>query len=134
MSKMMLIVTDAHSKWPEVTLTTSTTAIRTITVLQGMFAQYGIPEQVVSDNGPQFVSAEFKSFMKHIRSAPYLPSTNGAAERLVQTVKGVLRSGHQQGMPLELALVAFFLGYRTTPHSTTGVAPSTLFLGCDLWT
>ena len=139
MGKMMLIVTDAHSKWPEVALMTSTTATRTIAVLRDMFARYGIPEQVVSDNGPQFVSAEFKSFMvmngvKHIRSAPYHPSTNGAAERLVQTVKGALRSGHQQGMPLEQTLAAFLLGYRTTPHSTTGVAPSTLFLGRDLRT
>ena len=54
----------------------------------------------MSDNGLQFVSAEFKSFMvmngvKHIRSAPYHPSTNGAAECLVQLVKGALRSGHQ---------------------------------------
>ena len=93
----------------------------------------------MSDNGPHFVSAEFKSFMarngvKHIRSAPYHPSTNGAAERLVQTMKGVLRSGHQQGMPFEQTLAPFLLGYRTTPHSTTGVAPSTLFLGRDLRT
>ena len=90
MGKMMLIVTDADSKWPEVTLMTSTAATRTITVLRDMFARYGIPEQVVSDNGLQFVSAEFKSFMvmngvKHIQSAPYHSSTNGAAERLVQT-------------------------------------------------
>ena len=72
--------------------------------------------------------------VKHIRSAPYHPSTNGAAERLVQTVKGALRSGHQQGMLLEQTLAAFLLGYRTTPHSTAGVAPSTLFLGRDLRT
>ena len=67
----------AHSKWPEVTLMTSTTATQTIAVLRDMFTRYGIPEQVVPDNSPQFVPAEFNSFMamngvKHIRSAPYL--------------------------------------------------------------
>jgi len=78
----------------------STTAVRTIAALRNMFAHYGIPEQLVSDNGPHFISEEMHQFLatngvKHIRSAPYHPSTNGAVERLVQTVKHALKSGHQ---------------------------------------
>ncbi len=46
--KMLLVVTDAHSKWPEVCVMTSTTADRTIAALRDMFAQHGIPEQLVS--------------------------------------------------------------------------------------
>ena len=51
------------------------TSQRTIEVLL-LFSSCGLPEQVVSDNGPQFVSAEFETFMtnngiKHIRCAPY---------------------------------------------------------------
>ena len=58
---------------------------------------YGIPTQLVSDNGPQFTSEEFASFMKrngikHIRSAPYHPSTNGTAERFVQTFKKAMKA------------------------------------------
>jgi len=102
-----------------------------------MFAHYGIPEQLVRDNGPQFISEEMHQFLatnglKHIRSAPYHPSTNGAVERLVQTVKHALKSGHQQGVPLEQTLATFLLQYRTPPHATTGVTPASLFLGCDL--
>ena len=59
MGKTFLIVIDAHSKWPEVVEMATTTAQRTIVELRKIFATYGLPEQLVSDNGPQFVSAEF---------------------------------------------------------------------------
>ena len=134
MGKMLLVITDAHSKWPEVQIMTSTTASKTIEVLCELFARFGLPEQLVSDNGPQFVSDEFKTFLKgngvkHLRSAPYHPATNSAAKRLVQIIKQALKTAHQQGMPLEKALATFLLRYRITPHATTGAAPSTLFLG-----
>ena len=83
--KMLLIVMDAHSKWPEVMVMDSTTSSKTITVLREMFARYGLPRQIVSDNRPQFTSNEFKEFLasngvKHITTSPYCPSSNGAAE------------------------------------------------------
>eukprot|EP00731_Ephydatia_muelleri_P017067 Em0010g165a len=62
--KMFLLVVDAHSKWPEVVNMTTTSAQCTIEELRRMFASYGIPEQLVSDNGPQFVSGCFEEFMK----------------------------------------------------------------------
>ena len=90
LGKMFFLVTDAHSKWPEVTIMPSTTASKTISILRELFTRFGIPQQLVSDNGPQFVSEEFKQFMsangvKHIKSSPYHPASNGAAERMVQT-------------------------------------------------
>ena len=55
-NSMFLVVVDAHSKWPEVIPMSSTTTSKTIEVLRDLFARLGIPEQIVSDNGPQFVS------------------------------------------------------------------------------
>ena len=80
-----LVVVDAHSKWPEVFQMASTSTTKTITYLRQLFATHGIPEQLVSDNGPQFTSEEFAKFMKrnsikHIRCAPYHPSSNGLVE------------------------------------------------------
>ena len=59
-----LIVVDAHSKWPEVIQINLTTSSATIHELRRLFATYGLPEQLVSDNGLQFVSDEFKVFLK----------------------------------------------------------------------
>lgn len=50
---MFLVMVDAFSKWPEVCVMQSTTAEKTVEALRPIFARYGLPEQVVSDNGPQ---------------------------------------------------------------------------------
>uniref|UniRef100_A0A3B3IN70 Gypsy retrotransposon integrase-like protein 1 n=1 Tax=Oryzias latipes TaxID=8090 RepID=A0A3B3IN70_ORYLA len=129
---MYLIVVDAHSKWPEVQIMDSTTAGKTIQVLRSLFSRHGIPQILVSDNGPQFCSEEFDKFMrsnsiKHIRSAPYHPATNGLAERFVQTFKHALKS--LRGMAsVQQRLDTFLLTYRNTPHATTKEAPAMLFL------
>ena len=75
----------------------STTAQRTIVELRKLFAAYGLPEQLVSDNGPQFLSNDFATFVKmngikHIRCSPYHPSSNGVAERFVQTFKKAMKA------------------------------------------
>ncbi len=139
LGKHYLLVVDAHSKWPEIFEMKSTTAEKTISILRRLFAQFGLPHQVVSDNGPQFTSDEFKLFMqsngiKHIRSTPYHPATNGAVERLVRTFKESMKAGHYDRLSVQHRLQNFLLTYRSTPHSTTGETPSLLFLGRHLRT
>ena len=78
---MLLLLIDTHSEWPEVLIMKSTTSGCTIEALRDLLARYGLPEQLVSDNGPQFMSAEFQSFLqkngvKHLQSAPYHLPTN----------------------------------------------------------
>ena len=139
LGRMSLIAVDAHSKWPEAHLMSTTTTFKTIVTLREMFARYGLPKQIVTDNGPQFISEEFRKFMgvngiKHIRCSPYHPASNGAAERAVQTIKKALRTAHLAGYSMEHALATFLLRYRTTPHATTGVPPCTLMFSRDLRT
>ncbi|XP_044175358.1 uncharacterized protein K02A2.6-like [Acropora millepora] len=90
MNSMFLVAVDAHSKWPEVYIMSSTTSSKTIEVLRTMFATHGVATQIVSDNGSQLVSEEFETFLK--TSAPYHPRTNGLAERFVRTMKEALKS------------------------------------------
>ena len=76
MGRTFLLMVDSHSKWLEVIPMQSSTAKDTIDVLRNLFARHGLPQQLVSDNGAQFVAAEFQDFtkknsIKHIRSAPY---------------------------------------------------------------
>ena len=87
--------------------------------LRTLFARFGIPESIVTDNGTCFVSEEFESFLKTngIRlttSAPYHPSLNGLAERAVQIVKRGLRKIKSGSMNTRLAKVLF--SYRITPQ------------------
>ena len=130
--KMFLVVIDAHSKWIEVFPTTSSTFAVVIEHLRTLFARFGLPEMVVSDNGSCFVSEEFGAFLlqngvKQITSAPYHPATNGLAERAVQIVKKGLKKCTEGTLACRLAKVLF--AYRTTPQTTTGVSPSELLLG-----
>ena len=136
--RMFLVAVDAHSKWPEVSMMRSTTAEKTIEKLGEMFSRFGFPEQLVSDNGPQFISQEFERFLEangvqHIRSSPYHPSTNGLAERFVQSMKHALKASQGQGS-LHQRLNSFLLSYRNIPHSTTKVAPAVLLMKKQLRT
>ena len=131
--KTYLLVVDSYSKWPEIWEVSSTSTTATIEVLRHIFSVFGLPEQLVSDNGPQFTSNKFAIFVrsngiKHFKSAPYHPSTNGAVERLVQTLKNSLKKGKKEGHTSQYTLSNFLLFYRATPHSTTGKPPSELML------
>ena len=100
--------------------------------LRTLFAQFGIPETIVTDNGTCFTSAEFETFLSrngvhHITSAPYHPSSNGLAEWAVQLIKQGLKKTKKGSMKSRLAHVLFH--YRLTPQTTTGVSPSELLLG-----
>ena len=64
MGKMFLIIVDSHSKWLEVEVMSSITSEATIENLRDLFARYGIPQQLMSDNRSQFTSHEFPTFMK----------------------------------------------------------------------
>ena len=128
-----LLLVDSHSKWLEVERMQRTTSTKTIQTLRRWFAQFGTPVQLVSDNGPQFTSDEFAQFIKghqikHIRSSAYHPSSNGGAERFVQTVKNGFKKCHMDTGDVSRKLDNFLFKYRTTPSTVTGRTPSELFL------
>ena len=129
--KMFLIVVDAHSKWMEAEIVNSATSQATIECLRMIFARFGLPEVMVTDNGTCFTSSEFQEFaqcnnIRHVRIAPYHPSSNGLAERAVQTFKLGIKK--QLTGTLQTKLSRFLFHYRLTPNTTTGVAPAELLL------
>ena len=114
LGQMWFILIDACSKWPEVISMTSTTADKTISVLRSIFARCRLPDNIVTDNGHQFTVTEFKQFCDgngicHTLIAPYHPSSNGQAERFVQTFKSAMRKG--KGEDLQKTLNQFLLHY-----------------------
>ena len=96
MGKMFLVIVDSYSKWLEVRIVHSTTAICTIQELRSVFATHGLPEMIVTDNGTEFTSNEFQEFttrngIRHTKTAPYHPASNGLAERECKPLKKDLK-------------------------------------------
>ncbi|XP_064109047.1 uncharacterized protein K02A2.6-like [Macrobrachium nipponense] len=117
-----LILVDAYSKWPEVIPMQTTSSVATIRSLMQIFSTHGLPERIVTDNGPQFTSQEFMDFLNH-------PSTNGEAERFVQTFKHNMKCRQANSGNVASHIAKFLLSYRTTVHNTTGITPSYLLMG-----
>ena len=111
-----LLLTDQYSRFPIIRRLTSTTSSAIINNLKSIFAEHGIPLQLVTDNGLQYSSAEFDGFMttygvEHIPTSPMYPQSNGSAERMVQTVENILKKCEEDKEDPYLAL----LSYRATP-------------------
>ena len=95
LGKMYLVLIDAYSKWMEMHITSGATSAITIAKMK-TFSSLGLPQILVTDNGPTFSSQEFACFIKangikHVTSIPYHPSSNGLAEKAIQTFKATMR-------------------------------------------
>lgn len=124
-----LLLVDSFSKWPEVHLMRNTSAEATVKKCREIFATFGLPEMVVTDNGTAFTSNTFRTFLKqngiqYKTTAPYNPSTNGQVERFVRTLKQSLRSSLREGKDIYNSLLQLLFQYRIMPHQGTGVSPS----------
>ena len=90
---MLLLTVDTHLKWLEefgVRLAMSAVVMRCLRIV---FARFGVPDMMMSDNGTCFVSSEFEQFLerngiRHTTSAPYHCASNGLTERAVQLSSG----------------------------------------------
>lgn len=114
-----LIVVDSYSKWSEVLRCKNPTTEATISYLHELFAHFEVVDCLISDNGTQFTSTDFKEFckifqIKHITTPPYHPRSNGQAERFVDTLKRALKKAY--GTPKEKALQQFLQVYRIMPN------------------
>ncbi len=98
--------------------------------MKGHFSRYGIPDVLVTDNGPQFASESFKNFADEwgfqvCPSSPGHQQANGAAESAVKTAKRLLRKAKTSGRDPYLALLA----HRNTPTEAMGSSPAQRMLG-----
>lgn len=125
------LVVDSHSKWLEVLPVSSMSASATIDSLRLIFSTHGIPDAIASDNGTTFKSAEFQEFLsknqiRQIFVAPYHPSSNGQAERMVATTKQALKRIIQGSWKARLA--RFLFSQHILPCTTTGKSPAELLM------
>ena len=100
--KNFLVVVDYTSNYPEVAKLEDLSSTNTISHMKSIMARHSLPSVVVSDNGPQFSSREFRQFamqygFKHVTSSPEYPQSNGKAETAVQIVKRLLKKARVRG-------------------------------------
>lgn len=106
----------------------SVTARNVIQMLHELFDREGAPRSLVSDNGVQFTSHEFTTFLKeygveHVRKPNYHPIANGMVERFNRTLGSLLAAAKAQGGDLRSRLVEMMGAYNSSPHATTGISP-----------
>ena len=124
-----LVLVDYYSCYPEVMKLRETTSTAVINAMKTVFARHGVPELLVSDNGPQYRSAEFRRFaetwnFQHATSSPYYPKSNGLAENTVRTAKRLIKKAKEdQQNPLMSLLV-----HSSTPNAL-GYSPDQLLMG-----
>ena len=77
-----MVISDYYSKYTEVARLNTTTSRSVIKEMKAVFARFGVPDTLITDNGPQFSSAEFAVFAKtwrfdHKTSSPLYPQSKG---------------------------------------------------------
>ena len=103
-----------------------------VTHMKSIFARYGIPKIVISDNGPQYSSFHFASFakqwdLKHVTSSPRYPQSSGMAEQTVQMVKKLIKKALQDREDPDIAL----LNFCTSPRVDGGPSPVLKLMQCN---
>lgn len=100
-----------------------------------ILSKHGIPDKIVTDNGPQFISDEFGLFVqklniKHSRTCDYHPEANGMDERfngsLVKILKNYVDSNQNNW---DEKMIWALMLYNTTPHESTQMSPYTILYG-----
>ena len=121
--KMYLVTVDYYSGFWEIDYLENTKSSTVIRKMKAQFARYGIPQVLITDNGPQFTAENFKMFSKdwefeHKTSSPYYPQSNGKAENAVKVAKAIMTKAKASHSDPYLSILA----YRNTP--TNGMTSS----------
>ena len=129
-SRILLVVVDYYSNFIEIVKLNSTVASAVIRSIIEIFARFGIPDVVVTDNGPQFHGAEFAAFAKswnfeHVTSSPRYAQSNGKVENAIKTIKRLFQKCKVDRSSEFVAL----LNWRNTPSKDLNVSPAQCLFG-----
>ena len=120
-----LCTVDYYSSYFEIDLLKDKTGKEVIHLLKKHFSTHGIPNKLMSDNGPPYGSYQFQQFMtsydiEHVPSSPHYPQSNGKVENAVKIVKGLLKKSNAAGSDFYLDL----LTWRNTPTEGLESSPA----------
>lgn len=129
----ILVVIDYYSRYKEIKICRDISSKEMIRLLREIFSRLGYPVTLITDNGKQFISTEFKTFclendIKLHHSIPYWPQQNGEVERQNRDILKRLRICQaEKKCHWKDSLLDYLVMYNSTPHSVTGKTPAELF-------
>jgi transposase InsO family protein len=138
--KQFLIILDQFSGWPIVRNLGKEATTSTVTqFLLQVFENFGIPEMIFSDGGPQFISKEFEDFcrewmIQNDTSSPYHPQSNGIAEGTVKLMKRLIHCtfDSQRGTVDPKKWAQSILLFKNTPRGPAKLSPAEILFGRTL--
>ena len=130
----LMVIIDEYSRYPVVEIVRQLTANSIIPAADKVFAAFGYPEQLKTDNGPPFQSTQWHQFLhangvKHRKITPLWPQANAQAERINQPLIKAIRSAVMQNLNWKQELQRYLHAYRCTPHCSTQHTPFRLMFG-----
>ncbi|GBP83304.1 Uncharacterized protein K02A2.6 [Eumeta japonica] len=128
----LFVVVDYYSRYKEVKICRKITSTEIVEKLKEIFSRLGNPTSITADNGRQFISEEFKSFLTErnitlFNTVPYWPQQNGKVERQNRDILKRLKISIAENKDWKESLLDYLTMYNSTPHSVTGRTTSELF-------
>jgi hypothetical protein len=128
----MLVAVDKFTKWVEATPVTTQDSTVAINFIKSIVFPFGVSHSIITDNGTNFTSKEFKNYFEGMRiklkfASVAHPKTNGQVEK----ANGLICNGIKKRLlpPLEKAKHAVLWSLRTTPNAATQKTPFFLVHG-----
>ena len=120
-----LITVDFYSDFWEVDKLSDMTSKTVIDHSKVHFSRYSVPDVVVTDNGGQFDSDEFRRFAQdwefnHVTTSPYHSQSNGKVKSAVKIAKKVIKKAKRCGQDVWKAI----LDWRNTPTENMKSSPA----------
>lgn len=134
MNEHILVLVDYYSKAIQAAAMNETNTPATIKALERIFHKLGWVTSIKHDNGPQFISNEFKTWMENNRIASH-PTTprnaqeNGLVERQMAGIGRAMKIAKLEKKKFTQALEDYVDAYNSWPHSVTGIPPRDLLYG-----
>ena len=135
--RFVVVLMDYYSKYPEILSTGAITSRVIIKWLDDVFSRYGLPEELVTDNGTSFTSKEFTDYLehnnvRHLRTSVYSPNENGLVERFNRYLKTHVQAFVAENKPWHTGMNALLRHYRATSPTATGLSPCQLMFGRNM--
>lgn len=128
--RQFLLTVDRYSKFPIVEELPSPTSKAVAEKMKFYSSMFGRPEEIMTDNGPQYTGQAFQKFIQewsicHVTSSPHYPQSNGFIERHVRTIKAIVLKCLEEGEDMHKAI----LNLRATPVDSTLPSPAEMMFG-----